>query len=88
MSNGPPDSTQDDVPPRSSQHLRGHAHQATAALREPVRAIAFWSAALLPLAYLPLLFVGLDTRRRAGAFSVLVLAHVVALFLGKSYGSE
>jgi hypothetical protein len=37
---------------------------------------------------LPLLFVGLDTRRRAGAFSVLVFAHVVALFLGKSYRAE
>lgn len=88
MSNGPPDSTQDDVQPRSSQPVRGHAREATAALRSPVRAVAFWSAALLPIAYLPLLLVGLDTRRRAGAFSVLVLAHVVTLFLGKSYRSE
>lgn len=88
MSNGPPDSTQDDVPSRSTQPLRGHARQATAAVRGPVRAVAFWSAALLPVAYVPLLLVGLDTRRRAGAFSVLVLAHVVALFLGKSYRAE
>jgi hypothetical protein len=87
MSNGPPDST-DDVPSRSPRLGRSSARQATAALRGPVRAVAFWSAALLPVAYVPLLLVGLDSRRRAATFSVLIFAHVVALFLGKSHRTE
>lgn len=64
------------------------ARRASAAVGEPIQAIAFWSAVTLPFVYLPLLLIGLDSRRRAGAFAVLLLAHVIALLLGQSYRSE
>jgi|AntRauTorcE11898_2_1112593.scaffolds.fasta_scaffold13134_2 hypothetical protein len=88
MSNGQPDHPEDDVasPPRRT--WVHSARRASAAVGEPIQAIAFWSAITLPFVYVPLLLMGLDTRRRAGAFAVLMLAHVVALLLGQSYRSE
>ncbi|GAB3684046.1 hypothetical protein GCM10028857_12530 [Salinarchaeum chitinilyticum] len=88
MSNGSPDPSQDDVasPPHSS--WARSARHATAAVGGPVRAIAFWSATLLPFVYVPLLLLGLDTRRRAWIFATLLFAHVLALLLGRSYGAE
>ncbi|WP_255347057.1 hypothetical protein [Salinarchaeum sp. Harcht-Bsk1] len=43
---------------------------------------------MLPFVYVPLLLFGLDTRRRAGAFGLLVFAHVVTLVVGRSHGAE
>ena len=88
MSNGPRDPSQDDLasPPPSRWLLS--ARRATEAFGGPVRAVAFWCAAVLPFVYVPLLLFGLDSRRRAGAFLLLVFAHVVALVLGRSHQSE
>lgn len=90
MSNAPPspDPSNDDRAASEARSLPISPGRASAALQRPIRAIAFWCAALLPLAYLPLLAVGLDTRLRASAFVLLVGAHVVTLVLGRSYRAE
>lgn len=90
MSNAPPppDPSKDDSTSQSSRQLPLSPRRATAVLQDPLRAVAFWSAALLPLVYLPLLAFGLDTRRRAGAFVLLLGLNVVALVLGRSYRAE
>lgn len=54
----------------------------------PVRAAAFWSAVALPFIYVPLLLVGIETQTEAAAFLLLVVAHVVALVIGRSYAPE
>jgi len=88
MSNGPTDPSQDELPSSPHSRSRLSARRATVALGGPVRAIAFWCAAMLPFVYVPLLLFGLDTRRRAGAFALLVLAHVVTLVVGRSHAAE
>lgn len=88
MSNGSPDTSQDDVAGSAQQTMTRSARRATAAVGGPLRAAAFWSAVLLPFVYVPLLLLGLDTRRRAGLFSVLLLAHVLTLLLGQSHSAE
>jgi|GEM_PF-1165945 len=88
MSNGSADSPQDDVASPPRRPWARSARRATAAVSGPVRAIAFWSATLLPFVYVPLLVLGLDTRRRAGLFGLLLLVHIFALLLGQSYSSE
>lgn len=50
----------------------------------PVRAVAFWTAALLPLAYLPLLATGF-VAANPGAFAALVAVNVVALVAGHGH---
>jgi hypothetical protein len=50
----------------------------------PLRALSFWTAVLLPLAYLPLLAGGL-TAGEGSVLAALVLANVVALLLGHDH---
>lgn len=88
MSNGSPDHSQDDVASSPHRTWARSARRATTVVGGPLRAIAFWSATLLPFVYVPLLLFGLDTRRRAGIFALLLFAHVLALLLGQSYSSE
>lgn len=49
-----------------------------------VRAVAFWSAVTLPLAYVPVLRMG-DVSGQPGPFLALLLLHVVSLLLGHEH---
>ncbi|WP_348612857.1 hypothetical protein [Halobaculum rarum] len=78
----------DDV--SAPQFARRTIASATAALDGAARAaeaIAFWLAALLPLAYLPALASG-ATSTRPLLVAALVLAHVAALALGRGYATD
>jgi len=48
-----------------------------------LRAVAFWLAILLPVVYLPLLFV--ETAWTISLVSVLLVSHIVAVFAGADY---
>lgn len=48
-------------------------------------ALGFWIGALLPVAYVPVLLVGLDSPNRLLAFVGLVAINVVALVIGHDY---
>jgi hypothetical protein len=50
----------------------------------PLRAVAFWTAALLPFAYLPLLATGTATARPA-AFAALLAVNAVAFVVGHGH---
>lgn len=54
-------------------------------VRELVRGVAFWVAALLPLSYVPMLYTVSITF---AAFTKLVLLNVVALVVGHGYGAD
>ncbi len=58
----------------------------TSSLRTLVRAIAFWTAVLLPLVYVPLLATGLDSVTMALTFVALMAVNVCALVVGQPYG--
>jgi hypothetical protein len=58
----------------------------TSSLRTLVRAIAFWTAVLLPFAYVPLLATGLDSVTMALTFVALMAVNVCALVVGQPYG--
>ena len=64
------------------------ARAATAALKDPIQFVSFWTAAVLPLVYLPLLAYGIESRLHAAIFLGLVVANVVALVVGRSYLAE
>jgi len=53
----------------------------------PVRAVAFWTAAVLPLAYLPLLATGF-VAANPGAFAALVAVNAVAFVAGHDHNRE
>jgi hypothetical protein len=50
-----------------------------------IRATAFWIAIVLPFLYLPLLVAGLNGSATTTAFIALLLANVLALFVGHSH---
>lgn len=58
----------------------------TSSLHTLVRSVAFWTAVLLPFAYMPLLATGLDSVPTALTFVVLTAIHVCALIVGQPYG--
>lgn len=53
-----------------------------------VQGIAFWTAALLPLVYVPLLFVDLGVVDFPVAIEAMVGLHVVALVVGHGYRGD
>jgi len=55
-----------------------------ARLAAATRAVAFWAAIVLPLAYLPLLYGGIDGRGVA-VFAGLLAVNAVCLHLGADY---
>jgi hypothetical protein len=67
--------------------LRHGLGTVAAGATESVRTVAFWLAAVLPLAYLPLVLGDL-VGQYAGAFAGLLALHVVTLLVGHGYGSE
>jgi len=51
----------------------------------PVRALSFWLAVVLPVAYLPLLATGFGSVGTVVTFATLVAVHVCTLVVGRSY---
>lgn len=82
------DDRQGESPPPERSRAALPARLVSAVLEHPVRALAFWGAIALPFVYLPLLAFGLETPTQARAFIGLVGAHVLALFVGRSYSLE
>lgn len=64
-----------------------HARRTLGLAARAVRFVAFWTAALLPFAYLPLLASGVVERHPA-AFGVLVCCNLVAFVVGHDYRSD
>jgi hypothetical protein len=50
-----------------------------------IRALAFWTAIVLPFLYVPLLASGLNSASVRTAFAVLLVANGAALFVGHPY---
>lgn len=67
--------------------LPAPAATVAASLVSPFRATAFWSAVVLPFAYLPLVATGAAWDRPL-AFGVLLLLNVVAFLAGHGYDPE
>lgn len=55
---------------------------------ETLRALAFWSAVVLPFLHIPLLTTGLTSSGERHAFLVLLALNAVALYAGHTYGHE
>lgn len=53
-------------------------------LTRPLSVLAFWSAILLPVVYVPLFLAGIATTAELVAFLGLFVLHVVALIAGRS----
>lgn len=54
-------------------------------LRTYLSPLLFWSAIVLPLLYLPLLAIGIDTTTRLGTLVALLFFHIFCLLAGHSY---
>lgn len=66
---------------REGSSLDGHTW-----VRKPIEATAFWSAVLLPVAYVPVLAEGIEGFEGAGLFVSLVALHLFVLAVGHRYG--
>lgn len=54
-------------------------------LAAPLRAVGFWGAIVLPLAYLPVLATGLSSSLEAGLFLGLLGVNFLALYVGHAH---
>jgi len=63
------------------------ARSAVDTAAKPFEFAGFWSAVLLPMAYVPMLVGGLAGEQRA-VFGLLLAAHAVALVAGHGYGHD
>ncbi|MFB6110508.1 MAG: hypothetical protein ABEJ60_06505 [Halodesulfurarchaeum sp.] len=57
-------------------------------LLRPLEAAGFWAAVALPFIYVPLVLRGLDTSTAQITVAVLIVAHVLALVLGRTHRAE
>ena len=55
---------------------------------ETLRALAFWSAVVLPFLHVPLLATGLTSTGERYAFVVLLALNAVALYAGHPHGHD
>ena len=55
---------------------------------ERITTVSFWFAALLPIVYLPILLVGVDSTSRFGLLVALLVLNVIALVLGHDYPAQ
>jgi hypothetical protein len=55
---------------------------------DPVRALAFWSAVVLPFLHVPLLASGLTSTGELHAFVTLLALNAVALYAGHPHGHD
>ena len=61
----------------------GRLRRLSTVLATALRGVAFWIAVVLPVVYLPLLFV--DGGRTASLVSGLLAVHVLSVLVGKGY---
>jgi predicted exporter len=66
----------------------GTVRRAVESIRAPAETLAFWAAVLLPFCYIPLLYSGVSGADGLAAFAGLLVAHVVALFLGHDHNRD
>lgn len=71
---------------RWGRNHEGGSPGSAATVRKPIEATAFWAAVVLPLAYVPVLAVGIDGLQGAGLFASLVALHLLVLAVGHRYG--
>lgn len=57
-------------------------------LMSPMATACFWAAIVLPVLYMPLLAIGIDTQSKGLIFAVLLFANSVALLGGHSHRAE
>ena len=57
-------------------------------LGSTVTAAGFWLGTLLPILYLPVFVIGVDSISRLGLIVLLLTIHVVALVVGHDYPSS
>jgi hypothetical protein len=69
----------------SAANLLALVRSASETLRNRFEFASFWSAVLLPLGYVPMVFGGGSQQT---AFVVLILLHAVALVAGHDYRGE
>ena len=81
-------STSSTLEPRAIARYVSDTLTAYDAVVQPIEAIGFWVAIVMPFVYLPLLASGLDSPSEGIAFAVLVMAHVLALVAGRRHRSE
>lgn len=80
-----PDAARPDRVARAlAETLRHDADRTLAGVAGVLRFVSFWTATLLPFAYLPLLATGF-VERHPFAFGGLLLANAVAFRLGHGY---
>ncbi|MGQ3411028.1 hypothetical protein ACT4ML_02035 [Natrinema sp. LN54] len=76
----------DSSPPsdrRDDEH--GALERAAPRIATPIRAAGFWTAIAMPILYLPLLAGGLSSSLEGGAFLGLVVANLLALYVGHAH---
>ncbi len=54
-------------------------------LGSAVTTVGFWLGTLLPVAYFPLFFAGIDSVGMLSVFLVLLVVHALALIVGHDY---
>jgi len=74
--------------PKTALTVTGESFErVVASVREPLVAVAFWTAIALPFLHLPLLFVtGLTTTAETASFVTLLGLNVVSLVVGYPHG--
>lgn len=77
----------DRLPAAVNRTLRTDLHRTLGFAVRAVQFVAFWFAALLPFAYLPLLATGTVSRHPA-AFGALVACNAVAFVVGHGYRDD
>ena len=50
-----------------------------------IEAVSFWGAVVLPLTYIPLLIIGIDTVQTVLIFVSLIILNVILLIIGHAY---
>ncbi|WP_265110223.1 hypothetical protein [Halosolutus halophilus] len=55
------------------------------ALDHSVTAVGFWLGTLLPIAYVPVILIGIDSMSRFSLFVGLLALHALALVVGHEY---
>ncbi|USZ72622.1 hypothetical protein [Natronosalvus halobius] len=71
----------------STTEREGEHGPATESFVDRLRVASFWTAIVLPIAYLPILAIGSDGTR-TGLFVTLLAVHLVALYVGHAHNVE
>lgn len=73
-------------PSRLAESVGIDAEALQSTIVSPFRFVGFWSAVVLPFAYLPLLFTDMQGATLT-AFLVLLVVHVVSIVIGREYNN-